>query len=238
MTDTFGMIFAVVQYILLSFIGVSATLFVPLPIDQQINESDGVVWGKFIGAQYKKLPSGEVTTVGSFKVIKQSGLKYKHFLNRNKLDVLYPGGKWQGIQYKVHGSPEFLPGEEVVLLLKKTPFGFVISNMSLGKYSITKEKKGVFFKSTVYGDHKQLGKIDLVAFNGFLNKKFGNSFDDLPSFRKSIASKNKDQGREIASIQESKSPFLLKGVSIFWLVICLTILGFTSQKIYRKWLRS
>jgi hypothetical protein len=227
-----------VFFIFLFFIHGHASMFAPLSLDDQLKESDGVIWGVYLGDQFKKLPTGEVVTVGSFKIKLQAGLKYGDLLNRNKIDVLYPGGKWQGIEYSVTGSPQFKKNEEALLFLKKTNHGFVIQNLSLGKYSITESRNDVKFHSTVFRNHPKLGEFSLNQLNSLLLDRFNSNLDSIASFSVSVKNIRKKTDRSIASSNSLESGLLTSEIPLYWLVIIFTLLSLSRKTLYRIWKRS
>ena len=222
----------------LFFIGSTyGSMFVPLPLDEQLKESDGVVWGTYLGHSYKRLPKGEVVTIGSFKVKKQAGLRYQDLLNRNKIDVIYPGGVWQGIEYDVLGSPSFNKKEEVLLFVKRTGLGFVIQNLSLGKYKVSKSRNDINFHSTVFTNHPKLGSFSLDHLNDLLLERFNANLEIIPSFSVSIGKRDRAIDRRIASFDEDHSGISTEEIPMVGLGVFLILLGVSRKKIFRIWKR-
>ena len=117
-------------------------------IDSKLKNSNGVLFGVLNSKTYKKLPSGKLVTEVSFKVHKVSGIDTFKIINKNNFKVYYTGGKWQGVEYKDSAYPELSRGEELIVLLKKDKYGFMlqdgiesvfeIKNISRKKYLVSK----------------------------------------------------------------------------------------------------
>lgn len=149
-----------------------ATTFIPLPVEDQIDATDSVVWAVNEGKAYKKLPSGEVVTEYSFKLLQASGLSEHKVVSPNAFKILAPGGLWQGRFYQVHGVAEFKTGESSLLFLKQTPHGWFVNNLAMGKYNIIEDSEGTWFRNVVFPDHPKLGLISLKQMNQMLEHKF------------------------------------------------------------------
>jgi len=222
--------------ILFSISQLQAMNFVPIELEDQLKESDAVIVGRFLGNRFKKLPNDEIITIGSFKIKTQTGLKYSNLLNRNKFDVYYPGGEWQGIEYKVQGSPEFRLGEDSLLFLKKTGYGFKVQNLALSKYEISYRRDEISFHSVVFPDHPRLGQFGMMELNSLLRERFNETLEEVPRF--SVLIHKKNPSRRIASYSESresddndssdKNPMVGLG-SIF------ILLAISRKKIFWSW---
>lgn len=212
-----------------------AVTFIPLSFEQQVNESYGVIKGSYITSVSKKLPSGEVVTESVFKVSEFSGIKNHEIINKNNFKILHPGGKWQGILYHVDGSPTFEPGKEIVLLLNKTPHGFVPTNLTLGKYEIFRSAGVQYLRSAVFPDHPRLGKIKLNDAMFSFKKYFGSNLQEVNHdkfvYKGNVKKKQTQEveGRAQRSPasdeidEESGSDF-----SIFAIIVIFALLGFFS----------
>ena len=219
-------------FCLFSIQNVNATQYVPVPLEIQVDEADAVVHGIFQGKTYKKLPSGQVVTQASFSLIESAGLYPGEVLNKNNFLVTYPGGVWQGLVYKVIGAPTFYAGEEVVLLLNKKERGYVIKDVSMGKYSVRRTlEDGEILSSSIFSDHPKLGKIKKTELDKLLKNRFGGSFlsTNSDSFVYKKERKNRTAGREIASIRkgrdESETPSISTTSTTFWIAILFGTLG-------------
>ncbi len=153
--------------------GALATIYYPLTLSQQLDESIGVIHAKFNSSTYKKLPNNQIVTQLSFKILRVSGVKYSEIINKNDFQIIIPGGKWQGLVYSIPGSPTFEMGKEFILLLSRNKQGFTLSNLGLGKYDIKRNGPNVSIKSSVFPNHNLLGSIDMKEFNELVEERFG-----------------------------------------------------------------
>jgi len=189
------------------FIGASAswaTIFMPISLDRQLEESNGVLWGSYQGKSYKKLPSGQVVSELAFKVVYSSGIQKEEIINPNSFKVIVPGGIWEGMVYQVSGVPSFKLGEESVLLLSKSNFGFRLSNLSLGKYNIQSSENGVYLSSEVFPKHSELGSIRLSKFQESLWTRFGEGLDQKLVDQEVSVPKTQRARRSIASVMDTE----------------------------------
>lgn len=233
--------------ILLTLISIGssfATTFIPVPIERQLKEAAGVIFAKFQGQSYKKTSDGEVITVGSFEVLKSIGVRNSDIINKNNFQVLYPGGKWQGLVHKVYGSPTFVNQELVVLILNKSKQGYYVKGLNMGKYNTFVEDGKTYLKNAVFPTHLKLGRISLAKFELELETRFGGTFSKVNS-DKYVFNKEEKIKKEIA---ENRAPAsALNGnnklvdeekneISIVWLVFIFSVLG--AYSIHRSKKRS
>jgi len=218
-------------------ISVYAVTFIPLAFEQQVNESYGVIKASYVSSVSKKLPSGEVVTESVFKVSEFSGIKNHEIINKNNFKILYPGGKWQGIQYHVDGSPKFEEGKEIVLLLNKTSHGFVPTNLTLGKYDIIRSEGKKYLQSAVFPDHPRLGKIALEEAMSSFKKHFGSNLQAVNHDKYVYKGNVKKKDRvDYSSDTTNRSPASDDEVSndssgdlgIFAIIVIFALLGFFS----------
>lgn len=216
---------------------VSAVTFIPLAFEQQVNESYGVIKASYVSSVSKKLPTGEVVTESVFKVSEFSGIKNHEIINKNNFKILYPGGKWQGITYHVDGSPSFEKGKEVVLLLNKTPHGFVPTNLTLGKYNIIRSEGEKYLQSAVFPDHPRLGKITLDEAMSSFKKHFGSHLQavnhDKYVYKGNVNKKDKvdyssDTGNRSPASDDEVSREGSGDFGIFAIIVIFALLGFFS----------
>ncbi len=211
----------------------AATTYLPIDIEQQLKESSGVVHAKHLAKDYKKDSKGNVVTEYSFQVIKSAGIRSSEILNKNDFSIIVPGGKWQDIVYHVHGAPSFSIGEEVVLLVKRGGDGFRLTNLALGKYNIIRDLGGTYISSSVFPAHKKLSRIELAQFNQMVYENSGERFEEV--YRDTYVYKpgEVNQKRSPASISEQEDNKSENDFSVFWLILCLSILGVYSMVIFR-----
>lgn len=210
-----------------------ATTFRPTPPERLIYDSHAVIHGVFNGQTYKKLPSGQVVTEGIFTVIKSAGIKHNDVLNKNAFRVMYPGGEWQDVTYKVFGSPKFKLGEEVVLMLRSSKYGYTVNSLLAGKFKVERHRdEGVMLRSSVFPNHEKYGVISYEDFNEIVKDKFGEQLHEIFSDRyvnrvtkkkvvdSQITVRSRD-GREPASTEHEP-----EGVSTtIWLAIIFGVMG-------------
>ncbi len=222
-----------------------STQFLPSSIDDQLVNSSAIIWGYYNDEVYKRLPTGQVVTEASFSIVKFAGIKNDETFNRNAFKVLFFGGVWEDVVHDVSGAPKFRPNEEVVLLLRKDGHGHWITNLSLGKYSVHKDFEGTYIKSVVFPDHPQLGRITLFDLENsvrgrfsddlhFANEKeeiFVNSstnFETKPKLQKGA-----QPNRQPSSFGNSETENSDNQISMFWLMVILSLLGMFSSYIIK-----
>lgn len=214
---------------------VSATVFIETPIEDRLQHSSGVIRGKFLGKVYKKLPSGKIVTEATIKVSEFSGLEQNEIINHHNFKVMYPGGVWLGRVYKVHGTPSFTQGQEVVLIVKKGEFGYVLPNMALSKFDLETNDKKVTLKSSVFPDKKGVGHLSLEEFSVLVEGSFGEPMHKL------VIDKYVDKGvrarkinkRQPASMSKEEKSSEDENIPVMWFVIGLGILGFFSNHLFK-----
>lgn len=216
----------------LSFMS-SATTFKPTSAERLVYEAEAVVHAVFQNETYKMLPSGQVVTEGSFSVIRSAGLNPNEIVNKNTFKIMYPGGLWHGIVYKVYGSPRFNPGEEVVLLLNKSSFGYSVHSLTAGKYKVIRERgNSPKLISSAFPNHEKFGEMDFSRFNLILANRFGSGFDEGHSdkfvYTKQIVTDHKNEyeeevARRQPASEEERGPF--NSNSTIWLAIIFGVMG-------------
>ena len=221
-----------------------ATTFIPLSLDKQLEEADGVVLGEFKGLEYRKINDGRILTEATFKIIKSAGIKQSEIVNKNNFKVVYPGGEWQGLVYKVSGAPKFFKDEKSLLILKNTPYGYSVKGLGMGKYEIYKEFDKTYYKSAVFPGHAKLGKISSKTLNNSLEKMLGESLvtksSDLFVFKSNTTKKVKSEGRAPASVGNSRTVAEQldkkeeEASNPYWLVILFAFMGAYSAFSMRK----
>lgn len=214
---------------------VLATVFIETPIEDRLQHSNGVIRGKFLGKVYKKLPSGKVVTEATIKVSEFSGLEQNEIINHHNFKVMYPGGVWLGRVYKVHGTPTFSQGQDVVLIVKKGEFGYILPNMALSKFDLETNDKKVTLKSSIFSEKKGVGRIGLEDFSLLVESSFGEPMHKL------VIDKYVDKGvrarkfrkRQPASVSKEEAPNEDESIPVIWFVIGLGLLGFFSNHLFK-----
>lgn len=154
-------------FFLLSTI-VSATIFVPQPLSIQLKDSSSVIQGKFLEKSSRRLPNGSIVTDSTFQVTK--GLEGENA--SGLIQVMTPGGQIGDLVQVIDGTPLFKKDEEVILLLKKSPEGFWVHNLSLGKYLLKEIKGHRFLQSEIFSNDPQLAKIPYEKFEQMVADNF------------------------------------------------------------------
>ena len=226
----------------ISIFGVSVaegSSFRVVPLETQVQNAGGVIWGKFVGSASKKIDDNIVTEAG-FELLAASGITPSEIVNKNNFKIIYPGGIWQGIVYATLGTPRFKKGEEVVLFVTKGPYGFQLTNLGLSKYLvIRKGREEVFLKNSIFPEHPHLGHISLDLLNDLLRDRFQQVLSENIVQDKNIYKKNyigklyveKKNGswevRNPASTTSIKKEDYQKKSyqSIVWIILMFSILG-------------
>lgn len=214
---------------------VEATVFIETPIEDRLQHSSGVIRGKFLGKVFKKLPSGKIVTEATIKVSEFSGLEQNEIINHHNFKVMYPGGVWLGRVYKVHGTPTFTQGQEVVLIVKKGEFGYVLPNMALSKFNLETNDKKIFLRSSIFTDKKGVGNLSLEEFSILVESSFGEPMHKL------VIDKYVDKGKRVrkngkrkpASVSNEDQNSEDESIPVIWFVIGLGLLGFFSNHIFK-----
>jgi len=234
-----------------------ATIFVPIPFEDQVGVSSAVIHAKYITSLSRKLADGEVVTEHTFKLLGYAGLEPREVINPNNFKVLVPGGDFMGVTHVVHGTPQFKSGEESLLLLKKGGFGFAMYNLGMGKYKIlrtssaqkiklfsedqdsTLEEDGVYFVSEIFSDHPELGHIDKYKLNSTLTKRFGQKLMQVSKGHGFVSTPNNEVNlvRRPASGEGEHETFLSQSeynINYFFLMSFLSLLGVIVARANRK----
>lgn len=223
-----------------------ATTFIETPISGRLDIASGAVRGTFLGSTFKKNPVGRVVTEATFQVSAVAGIEPNEIINRNTFKVSYPGGQWNGMTYKVSGSPQFKIGEDVVLMVSKGKFGYILPDLSLSKFSVKEYEGSEVLVSSIFSEKEGIGRISLDEFNSLSQEKFGTQLISFNSDKhihtkeksKRIVSQdllNNYQGRKAtqrkpASVGPQESD---DSIPIFWFAFALGFLGFISNLVIR-----
>lgn len=218
-----------------------ATIYIPTPLEDQVKESYGIVRGNYQGQVYKKNSKGDVITEISISLKETSGLKPGDIINKNNFKVAFPGGVWQGIRHKYSGSPKFVEGEDVVLLIFKGSNGFHLLNFGLGKYSVQREAGTYFLNSEIFPNNRKISGISLSKFQMMVENRFGAPLSEFKGEKfvytpvKAKSRNSKKSFRSPASVEEAEQPNQTgNNTTMFWLMIILSVLGTSSYRIFNK----
>lgn len=213
---------------------VSATVFMPQPLEQQLKEADGVLIGHFLKKESVEFEDGFIATKMHFQVEKEHGLQTDVF-GTNEVIVHYPGGKVNDRAVKVDGVPDFMVGTPVVLMVKNVDNRFWGMNLALGTFHLMNYGGEKYLINKLFPTHAGLGQTKYVDFEKLIRKVKGESLkvvrsgiqeNSAPS--RSIASVPEEVGnfRKLAAVPEKAENVdeTSKG-QIWWLVGLLAALG-------------
>lgn len=220
----------------------SATTFLPTPLKDRLSSSSGVVRGEYLGKTFKKLPTGRVVTEVTVKVSEVSGIEPHRLVNPKIFKVLYPGGNWNGMTHKVQGSPVFTKGEEVILIVKKAEFGYILPNLGMSKFSVkgTKGKKELV--SSIFSEKDGVGKISLNNFNLMAQDVYGQSLKKIDSdkyifnpntleerpYRSKVSSKRLPASRAEKKSEDDNE------IPLWWFIVGFGFLGFVPHILFKE----
>lgn len=195
---------------------------IPIPIQKQITEADGVILGEYTGHIYKKDREGRIVTEASFKVYKSSGISSRYLLNTNQFTLHYEGGNWQGLNYENQNAPEFEEKTKYVILVEKDSFGFRPYYDKLGVYEIKGKNEDEYLRSQAFPGNHHLNKISYKAFDYIVSSNFGHELQEYNQNK--INFKKQGNSRMIAS-EEFAEDSQVPSIHIFWLAMFFGFLG-------------
>ena len=149
---TYAVLFVVTQNICL------ATMFSPLPFDQQVEEATSAVEVKLGDSKVFKNASGMIMTEYAFDVLESYNLSADD-LDNHQLKLTMPGGTYNGVTSMIDGAPQFNKDEKSFLLLKKIASKIYLSNFTLGKFKIQNDNGNIFYVSDVFPMDPKIGRI-------------------------------------------------------------------------------
>jgi hypothetical protein len=217
---------------------VSATVFMPQPLEKQLHEADGILVGHYLKKESVELENGMVATKMHFQVDKEHGLQTDVF-GTNEVIVHYPGGTLSDRAVKVDGVPDFMVGTPVVLMVKNVENRFWGMNLALGTFHVVNYGNDKFLINKLFPTHKGLGQTKYSDFEKMIRKVKGENLkvvystireeDDQPS--RSIASTTEEVGnfRKVAATSEkAENDEETSMGQVWWLVGLLAFLGTVS----------
>ena len=210
-----------------------ATVFQMQTVDQQIKESDGIMVGHFLKSKSVHLEDGSIATQMVFKMKKEYGLQSDLF-GMDEVIVHYPGGKIGEEITKVEGIPEFVPGENVVLMISSREDRYWGMNLGFGSFKIVNYGKEKMLVNTIFPHNSKVGQIPIAEFERKVRQIKGTNFKVV---RSQEYPTERDNSRMPASISEEKNRSIASQtdqvenreegpqLSSMWLVIFLAALG-------------
>jgi hypothetical protein len=184
------------------------------------------------GSSYRRLPNEEVVTTYTFKVIESLGIKQNQLLNSSQIQVMVPGGNWNGIVYHTIGAPTFIENEKVLLILNQGEFGLGVEGLGLGKFQIKEFEGKDIFENSIYPENKMLSQFGRDDLNNLLQKKFGYILGEVKLDRV-IARKDNDNDNQITSSRSPSSEANLNETqnsdnSMFYLLMLFLLIGLAT----------
>lgn len=225
-----------IWYLILAILSfpVWATTFRAQTVEQQLSEADGIIVGNFLRQKSVRLDSGMIATQMVFKVSKEWGLQSETF-GMDEVIVHYPGGAWEDQRVEVAGVPSFVSGEKVVLLSKSMSNRFWGLNLGMGSYKVVNYGNETILINSIFPTDPIMGQVPLTEFESKVKKLKGSNLKtvqlvplhkDWSPDQRLPASVEEGKKRTIASSAEDvDNKGDQSGLSAFWLVIFLAVLG-------------
>jgi hypothetical protein len=211
---------------------VTATVFRPMSIREQLREASGFVYGEVLVSESLRDKNGQIITKVTLKANKWLG---KLRPSSDKLEVYFPGGKMGSRVQKVHGAPKLVPGEKVVLLTQFNQGKNWVLNLGLGKFSVKRIGAHEIIINQIFPGKPDIGQIALADFFKMaehikqkkISVRFKNKYEiisDKEFYAHTNNKEDKSTGRKIASIEEENTRSSNK-LETYWLVLILGFLG-------------
>lgn len=213
----------------------SATVFQVQGVDQQIKEADGIVVGHYLRSKSIKLDDGSVATQMFFKMNEEYGMQ-SEFFGMDEVIVHYPGGKVEDLHVKVDGVPEFIPGENVVLMIKSLKDRYWGLNLGFGTFRVVNYGKDKLIVNSIFPDDVRTSQIPFEAFKKTVRDLKGSRLKKVVRHEYQTNTEGANVGRMPASIEEGKNRSIASKieegenkrsseVSNFWLILFLGFAG-------------
>lgn len=212
-----------------------STVFVETTVEDRLRHSTGALRVQYLGETYKKLPDGQVVTELTVKILEKAGVRSSDIVNHNNFKILVPGGVWQGQRYKVHGVPRFQHGEDSILIVKKSEFGFILPDLEMSKFKEVLVDNEKFYKSSVFSQKRGIGIIKEKDFKKLTLKIFNEELSqilvDKYVNKSEVHSSNKRNPASSSSIESASEE---DSFPVFWFSIFLGLFSFIPI-IMGKW---
>ena len=216
----------------------------PLPVDQLIKEADGIIIGHYLRSKHVRLEDGSLATQVIFKMNLEYGIQ-SEFFGMEDVIVHYPGRKLVGEDAKIEGTPDFITGESVVLMIKNGHERFWGLSGGLGTYKLINYGKNKVLINSIFPDHSELGQIKLEEFEKLVREIKGTglklvySLDHLEEIslkkrERLPASHSSEDSSIVASGQKMKEENMAStGTNNLWLLVTLACMG-GLFRLYKK----
>lgn len=210
-----------------------ATVFQLQPVEQQIKEADGIVIGHYLRSRPVRLDDGAIATQMIVKINKEVGMQSDLF-GMDEIIVHYPGGTLDNETMRVEGVPEFVPGENVVFMIKSHQDRYWGLNLGFGTFKIVNYGKEKLIINTIFPENRQVGQMKLEEFErnvkvikgSSLKVVMGNAYPtEKDNDGRMPASTVEGKNRAIASKTEEGENNQGSGANTMWLVFILAGMG-------------
>jgi hypothetical protein len=211
-----------------------ATVFQLQPVEKQVREADGIFVGHYLRKKSIRLEDGSLATQMIFKMSRETGLQSDLF-GMDEVIVHYPGGTVGDETVRVDGVPEFVSGENVVLMIKSNQDRFWGLNLGFGTFKVVNYGKEKMIINTLFPGDRTVGQMKLEEFERLVKATKGSSLRDVaapvyptetsgyrdPASAAPVAGKN----RSIASNSDQGENGDGQGMNPLWLVLTLAAMG-------------
>lgn len=213
---------------------VGATVFQVQGVDKQIREADGIVVGHYLRSKSIKLDDRTVATQMFFKMNEEYGMQ-SDFFGMDEVIIHYPGGKIDDLHVKVDGVPEFIPGENVVLMIKSMKDRYWGLNLGFGTFRVVNYGKDKLIVNSIFPDDVRTSQIPFEEFKKSVREIKGVRLKQVVHHE--YQTNNEGNGRLPASVEEEGKNRSIaskieeeeneggKEVNNFWLIMFLGFAG-------------
>lgn len=238
------MLIRLLTLLLISF-PLGATVFQIQSVEDQIREADGIVIGHFLSSKAIKLENGTIATQMIFKMNQEFGMQ-SEFFGMNEVIVHYPGGKLGDLHVKVEGVPEFIPGENVILMIKSLQDRYWGLNLGFGTFKIINYGNEKMVVNSLFPNDLRASQIKLSHFEKTVRTVKGSSLkvvsvNDYPTEIDSSAPERapasvmeEGKNRAIASKIDQEENRDRPVINNFWLIFFLALLGGAFRFVRQK----
>jgi len=223
-------------FYLLSSMGIFAEVNGPIPFDQQIREADGIIVGHYLSSKSIQMENGSIATQMIFKMNLEYGVQ-SEFFGMEEVIVHFPGGTIDGKIFKVEATPNFVSGENVVLLIKNSYDRFWALNNGLGAFKLVNYGKNKVLINSIHSDNAEFGQVKLDDFEKSVREIKGTGLKMVYSLEQLEEESLKKRDRMPASgtaveplliassqkVEEEK--IMTAGISTMWLLMTLAFMG-------------
>lgn len=216
---------------------VYATVFQMQPVEQQIQESDGIIVGHYLRSQSIKLDDGAIATQMIFKMNKEIGMQ-SEFFGMDEIIVHYPGGQIGEETMRVSGVPSFVPGEKLVIMIKAHQDRYWGMNLGFGSFKVINYGNEKLIVNTLFPEDRKVGQMKMSDFERSVRKIKGSRMkvvynpeeqrigDQKAQDRMPAALEEEGKNRAIASkTDQSDNGETQEGINPFWLLFFLATAG-------------